>query len=183
MTKKQTSKIREGSPTAKEIYLSVGVALSWWEASEDMLELLFMHLCGLKEPVAIETFRVATRQSRVAMIKSALRFYNQRVTEEETSNVLNALKNLDKLSSKRNQIAHGHVSGINETMDGNIVMRGNFLSSKLSPLGSVVSRESNRKYAYTAAEIDQWTDKVRQERGKIMDVCFAIIQRNAGEEE
>jgi len=131
MSKNVVPTIREGSPTAHEIYLSVGVALSWWEASEDMLEMLFVSLCNRKEPIAIETFRVAPRSARKAMIKSALNHHTSRVTQDENSTVLDALQKLEKLSSMRNEIAHGHVSQISETVDNRITMRGNFLSSTL----------------------------------------------------
>jgi hypothetical protein len=178
MSTNVTPTIREGSPTAREVYLSVGVALSWWEASEDMLEMLFVHLCKKREPIAIETFRVAPRPARVAMIKSALTHYASRVTPAENSAVLDALKKLEKLSSTRNEIAHGYVSEFSVTVDDSVTMRGNFLSSTLSPIGDLTSREANTKYAHTAAEIDEWRDKVRHERGRIMDVWEAIITRD-----
>ena len=65
------------------------------------------------------------------MIKSALTHYAERVTKTDTDTVLDAMKKLDKLSAFRNQIAHGHVSQINETVDDQITMRGYFLSSTL----------------------------------------------------
>ena len=143
-----------------------------------MLEMLFTQLCKAKEPVAIETFRVAPRQSRTVMIKSALKHHPSRLTREEASIVINALKNLDKLAPTRNEIAHGHVSSITESIDNHIMMRGNFLFSTVNPLGHTASREANRKYAHTAAEIDEWRDKVRHERGKIMDIFLALIIRD-----
>ncbi|MCE6961567.1 hypothetical protein LAZ40_21275 [Cereibacter sphaeroides] len=178
MSQNDAPTIREGSQTAHEVYLSVGLALSWWEASEDMLEMLFTQLCGATEPVATETFRVAPRQSRAMMIKSALKHHDTRATPEEASIVIDAIKKIEKLAPTRNEIAHGHVSNITETIDGNIVKRGNFLSSTLNPWGDIASRESNKKYAHTAAEIDDWRDKVRHERGRIMDVWQAIIMRD-----
>jgi len=178
MSENVTPKIREGSPTAREVYLCVGIALSWWEASEDMLEMLFVHLCNMKEPIAMETFRVAPRPARVAMIKSALKHHASRVTPEETSAVLDALRKLERLSSTRNEIAHGHVSQINMTVNDSVTMRGNFLASTLNPMGITTSREANTKYAHTAAEIDKWSEKVRHERGRIMDVWVAIVTRD-----
>lgn len=178
MNKNVSSSIRKGSSTSQEVYLSVGIALSWWEASEDMLEMLFTQLCGGMEPVAIETFRVAPRQSRAMMIKSAIRHHPSRVMPEETSIVIDAIKKIEKLAPTRNEIAHGHVSEINETVDGQVIKSGNFLSSTLDPLGHVTSREANKRYAHTAAEIDEWRDKVRLERGKVMDVWMAIMMRD-----
>ena len=170
--------MREGSPTASEIYLSVGVALSWWEASEDMLEKLFISLCNDREPIAVGTFRVAPRKSRNEMIKSALEHHASRINRDEVAYVIDALKKLDKLASMRNQIAHGYVSHITATIDGKILLRGNFLTSTLNPFGTLSAREENWKYAHTAAEIDEWRDKVRHERGRIMDVWIAIIGRD-----
>lgn len=178
MDKNSAPAVREGSLTANEIYLSVGLALSWWEASEDMLEMLFMHLCGMQEPIAMETFRVAPRPARSAMIRSALKHHVSRVTLEETSTVLGALKRLEKLSAMRNEIAHGHVSNVSVSADGVLTMRGNFLTSTLSPSGLLASREDNKKYAHTALEIDEWRDKVRDQRGRIMDVWEAIVMRD-----
>ena len=170
--------VRIGSETATEVYLSVGVALSWWEGSEDMIEYLFVQLCKEKEPIAIETFRVAPRQSRSVMLRSALKHYADRVTDAESSTVIDALKKLDKLSSFRNEIAHGHVSQINRTVNGVVMCSGHFLSSTITPMGGVASRETNKKYAHTATEIDQWRDKVRHERGRIMDIWEALITRD-----
>jgi hypothetical protein len=170
--------IKQGSLTAKEIYLSVGIALSWWEASEDMIETLFFYICEMKEPIAVETFRVAPRQSRTAMLKSALTHHGGRLAEDEKATILDALGKLQALSSMRNQIAHGYVAEINGNFDGNTTMQGNFLSSTLSPTGILASRQDNKKYAHTAADIDEWRDKVRHERGRIMDVWTAIATRD-----
>lgn len=178
MSNDAATKLRQGSQTAQEVYISVGVGLSWWEASEDMVEMLFAGLCEMKEPVAIETFRVAPRPSRTAMIKSALKHHASRVTPDEVSNVIDALKQLEKLSSMRNEIAHGHVAEINGSVDGQTVMKGIFLSSTITPEGMLSSREKNKQYAHTAEEIDEWREKVRCERGKIMDVYFAMRIRD-----
>ena len=143
-----------------------------------MLEMLFVHLCNMREPIAIETFRVAPRPARGAMIKSALKHHASRVTPEQASAILDALKKLEKLSSMRNEIAHGHVSQISKNENDHIIMQGNFLSSTINPMGIWASREDNKKYAHTAAEIDEWRDKVRHERGRIMDVWEAIVTRD-----
>jgi hypothetical protein len=167
---------RQGSADPAEIYLSVGVALSWWEASEDVLESLFGHVCGLAEPVAAETFEIAPRVSRTKMIASALRRYGH-ATKDEAQAILAALKALDRLAETRNQIAHGHVSHLNHSEDGHLTMSGNFLVSTVSPTGEVGRRKGNLKYALTATEIDQWREQVRYHRGILMDVEIAIFHR------
>jgi len=45
-------------------------------------------------------------------------------------------------------------------------------------MGILAPREANKKYAHTAAEIDEWRDEVRHERGRIMDVWIAIATRD-----
>lgn len=177
MDNSKNPEIREGSPTAHEVYLSVGMALSWWEASEDVIEMLFEHLCHEKEPIAIETFRVAPRQSRSIMMKSALQYQSGKVQPDEAADVLDALKKLEKLSTMRNQIAHGRVSEISENVNGSITVKGNFLCSTISPTGVLMPRSANKKYAYSAKEIDQWRDKVRHERGRVMDIYSAVFER------
>lgn len=57
-------------------------------------------------------------------------------------------------------------------------MRGNFLSSTWNPLGGMASREDNKQYALTAADIDAWTETVRHERGRIMDVVLGTMMRD-----
>lgn len=171
---------RYGSATSNEIYLSVGVALSFWESSEDLLESLFETICQRTEAIGFETFCVAPRQSRDIMLLSALAHYSDQVLAEESQQIKDAVRALGKLAKFRNEIAHGYVSHQTRTVDGSVTMQGNFLISAQDPTGMMGRRQNNLKYAHTAAEIDEWREKVRVERGVILDVQMAIVVRRQG---
>lgn len=162
---------RIGTANAAEIYTSVGVALSWWEASEDILMGVFKHLCGKREPTAFEAYVAGGRSTRGSMLKGALERYPGVYLPEEMSVIREALGALNGLAAVRNQIAHGHVSKQSATHNGVIVMDGNFLVPSLNEQGDHIGREL--RYALTAAEIDAWRDKVKTVRAKVLDVWEA----------
>ena len=166
---------RQGSAHPADIYLSVGVALSWWEASEDILMGLFRWLCATSEPVAFEAYVAASRSARGKMLLSALTRYHDHFQPQELIDIRAAVKALDKLSPMRNQIAHGHVSHQRRTSDDILIMDGNFLVPSLNEAGHQTERDI--RYAHTAEEIDNWRDRVRAEREKIMDAEGAARKR------
>lgn len=170
--------VRSGSETAGEIYQAVGFALSWWESSEDVIEDLFSQLIDHKEPVAAETFRVAPRSSRTAMIKSALQHHSEQVSEQQEKDIIKALKELEKLAPIRNRIAHGYVMNINTFVDNKVQMKGNFLASTVGAFGSAIWRPANYKFAMNAAEILEWVEEVRLHRGKLLDVYSDLFKLN-----
>lgn len=166
---------RKGSATAVEIYTSVGLALSWWEASEDILMGVFNLLCATREPTAFETYVASSRSVRGKMLLWAITRYEARFQPQEALAIRAAIKALDKLSPMRNQIAHGHVTNTNRTCDGVMMMEGHFLIPSLNEMGQHVTRDF--RYAHTASEIDAWRDKVREERGCVMDIRLAVMSR------
>lgn len=167
--------LRQGSETAIEIYTAVGIALSWWEGSEDIIMGVFKALCGAKEPVAFDTYVRSGRAARLKMLKDALSKYPGYFTKDETADILSAIGTLNGLVQTRNQIAHGHVAKMRVESDGVLEMDGHFLVPSLNEKGQHMFRDS--RYALTAAEIDEWREKVRAERAKIMDISTAAMLR------
>ena len=167
--------LRKGSATPAEIYISVGVALSWWEGADDVLMGLFGWLCSKAEPTAFETYVASSRSARGKMLLSALGRYERRFLETELVEIRAAMKALDRLAQMRNQIAHGHVSSTKRIEDDVVIMEGNFLLPSLNEAGHQVMRDF--RYAHTAQEIDVWRDRVRAERAKIMDAHHAAVMR------
>ena len=167
---------REGSLTAEEIYMAVGVALSWWEASEDMLMGLFGWLCGATEPTAFETYVAASRSARTKMMSSALVRYEARFLPDEVLLIRSSMRALEKLASVRNQIAHGHVVNVSTVRDDVLTMEGNFLVPSLNERGRHIARDL--RYAHSASEIDAWCIQVRHERGRVMDSMLAAQLRD-----
>lgn len=166
---------REGSAKAVDIYISVGVALSWWESADDILMGVFGWLCSKAEPTAFETYVAASRSSRNKMLLSALTRYRSRFLKEELDAIRAGMKALDKLSAMRNQIAHGHVGHFHWVSDEVVVMDGHFLLPSLNETGHQIERSF--RFAHTASEIDAWRDLVRAERVKIMDAHSAARRR------
>ena len=161
--------LRQGS-APQEIYLAVGIALSWWEGSEDVLMGVFHWLCAKAEPTAFETYVTSSRGNRGKMLLAALKRYQSRFLPDELNEIRSALKVLDKLAPVRNEIAHGHVAENTRTEDGVVVMAGSFLMPSLNEGGW---HERSYRYAHTAVEIDDWREKVRTQRARIMDASFA----------
>ena len=166
---------RISSSTPAEIYTSVGVALSWWEASEDILMGIFRWLCAEIEPIAFDTYVASSRSTRAKMLQLALSHYKTLFLPEEVETIRASMKALDKLAPMRNQIAHGHVSEAHRTTDGVVTMSGNFLVPSLNEQGQYIVRDF--RYAHTASEIDEWRDEVRAKRGLIMDAHHAAMIR------
>lgn len=169
------NRMKVGSATAKEIYVSVGLALSYWEGSEDMIMGVFKSLCAKTEPVAFETYVRSNRANRTKMLKRALSTYSDYYTDDESDAILLAVAELNKLAPVRNQIAHGHCSKQRSTQDGKLVMDGHYLVPSVNENGDRMLRE--QRYALSAVEIDEWRDAVRDQRGTIMDIYIAAGKR------
>jgi hypothetical protein len=166
------ARISEYSP--EQTYLSVGLALSYWEASEDVLMGLFNWLCQ-EEHVAMKAYLRSPRTVRSKFIKDALDRYNRRISDDEKSTILKSMKELDKLAQRRNQIAHGHVSDVSRSVENEEVMKGVFLMPALSESGLPALREP--RYSLTSGEIDEFREEVRDHRWAIHTAHAAAMVR------
>jgi hypothetical protein len=165
-----------GTPNAQEIYLWVGIALSWWEASEDILMSLFRSLIGYRDTAFFETYIAAPRGRRNQILMSVVDSGNGKLlTEVEIQQLRKAMKALDQLATTRNEIAHGHCSSVQEKRDDRVVMEGNFLLPALSE-GMRVDRQRHRYY-HTAKSLEEFVANVRVHRGTIMDISTAFVAR------
>lgn len=136
---------------------------------------VFNWLCANQEPTAIETYAASSRSARGKMMVFALARYEARFLPNELLEIRAGIKALDKLAPMRNQIAHGHVSHQNRTVDGVQTMTGNFLVPALNEFGQHIARDP--RYAHTAIEIDTWREKVRDERWHVVSAWTAAIAR------
>lgn len=168
-----TSK-REGAITAGEVYLAAGAALSFFAGAEDILTQLFRHLCEEREPTAFDTYKEAPRTIRAKMLKYAMKLNQHRLKAEETEIVIKALKAIDKLAEMRNEIAHGHCSNVSHSANGVEVMKGHFIIPSLSERDW---QKTEHDFAYSADDIDSFTAKVREQRGFVMDIYYALVLR------
>lgn len=161
--------------TANQTFLSVGQALSWWEASEDVLMGLFNWLSN-QEHIAKQAYQRSPRAVRSQMLKDALSFYHRQTTDDEKSTILNGMKQLDKLAKIRNQIAHGHVSDFTQSADNEVVVKGVFLMPALNERGVPTQREP--RYALTSGEIDEFREAVRDHRWEILTAQMQAMARS-----
>lgn len=177
MAKKPQKLTRHGSPDAISIYVAVGVALSYWEATEDVAMGLFKWLCGDAEPVAMLSYTKAPRKVRSAMLLAALDIYGTRLRGGEIDLVKASLKRLDDLSEIRNAIAHGHVSQMKIEENGTVVAEGHYL---LPSFNEGAWHERGWRFQNTAESIEKFTKEVRGIRAELHDVHVenAIIEQN-----
>jgi len=164
----------KGAKDASELYLEVGTALTIWEASEDVLLSIFRFLCSEFEPTACETFLIAPRSSKNKMLISAAKRYSRYILENEVAELSSAIKKLDKLAVRRNEIAHGQVMSFDAVLNNKEVASGYFL---LSSLQGDIAHERNIKYAYDIDKIKKFSADVREIRAKLSRINFAILPR------
>ena len=165
---------KQGAETAAEVYLAMGVAISWWEGSEDILMGLFKQLCFEREPTAFETYVASPRNRRGEMLKAAAKRYAARFQGSEVDQLLSAMKALDKLAATRNEIAHGHCSSMTSNVNGELVMSGHYLLPSLNEQGW---HARSPRYAHTPKTMEIFTQAVRYQRGVIMDISLAMMLR------
>lgn len=161
-----------GTATAAEIYQAVGVAISFWEASEDELMGLFSLLCKEREPTAFDMYVASPRSRRGDMLRDALGRYERRIGTEKAKEVRLILKELDKLAAMRNEIAHGHCSQVSRTENNIKTMSGHYLMPSLNEGGW---HERSYRYAHTAETMNEFTVAVRAQRAKIMDIKTEVV--------
>ena len=175
MEKEKLSKgARISTFTPQQTFQSVGEALSYWEASEDVLMGLFNWLIKY-EHIALRAYQRSPRSVRTQLLKDALDYHSGRITDDEKATILDNLKKLEKLAKIRNQIAHGSVVDFSSNMDNEVVLRGVFLMPALNELGLRVSREP--RYALTSGQIDEFREVVRDYRWEIFQAQFAATSR------
>lgn len=179
MAKKKTEIPRLGTENAADLYLAVGVALSYWEAAEDAMMSLFRWLCGRVEPVAFAAYVNAPRKVRVFMLCLAIETYRHRLLDAEIEKLTEAISSLDRLASVRNQIAHGTVSKMTLQKgqpDGRKekIADGNYLLPSLSELGW---QQRDFKFHHTAETVNKFEQEVRDHRWTIMQIEMDAFTR------
>ena len=135
---------------------------------------LFRLLCGEREPTAFQTYVASPRNRRSSMLKSAMERYKGHFQDSEVKQLLAAMKAFDKLASIRNEIAHGHCSEVNGIIEGEVAMVGHYLLPSFNERGW---HERSFRYSHTADTINAFTTAVREQRGIVMDIQFAIMTR------
>lgn len=176
------------------LYEKVGRALTQWENLEGTLGRIFGALCGARmhDEGAVRAFGVvAASSARLDMIEAAFAVFPGR--EKEGISALPAqLKRVGNYSARRNEIAHGVVSGFTE----NGAFRGYYLvpayynSRKRSPLRSDISTPEEAKaallahglgkYAYNSAQVDAYRQAFFHLNDAALGVDMALTRLGLG---
>lgn len=100
-----------GDDSEEIIYLYVGTALTAWAQIETSLFMMFQQLAHTKNFASESAFGcVLSFETRLEMINAAAkRALPPPTASETTKRLLKCLKDIGKLSSRRNEIAHGQV--------------------------------------------------------------------------
>jgi len=173
--KKPTPLSRRGGETAAEMFSLVGQAISWWEVAEDTVMGLFRALCGDLEPVAMEAFVQAPRRVRESMLALAMQTYEHRFIGTEIAGVQTVLKQMGKLSARRNEIAHGVVVEHQGTVGGAVVAEGHYLLPSRNENGPTVREH---RFHYTPETLQKFIADVREQGGALQDIYIALMTRN-----
>lgn len=159
----------KGADEAAEVYLWVGISLSRWEAAEDSLMGLFRVLCEKREPTAYAAYVAAPRTPRAVMLRGAMDRYSKRFIEGEVKQVEEAMRALDKLASRRNEIAHGYCVHYSSAS-----MVGHYL---LPSFHEQVLIERDPRFAHTPTTMKQFSDAVTKLAVAVDDVRGAVMVR------
>lgn len=168
-----------GSTNPEDLYLCVGVALSYWEAAEDSLMGLFGALCKEDQPIAYASYIKAPRIVRISMLKLALNIKAHLLIKEEIAKTKKSLLDLDKLATTRNEIAHGHVSSFRSEENGLVTADGNYLLPSYNEKGPF---ERDFRFHHTTGTIAEFTEKVRDARWEIVTTTIEILGRQKSAE-
>ena len=168
---------RQGSPKAEEIYTAVGVALSYWEASEDMLMGLFKLLVFDMEPTAFDAYVSSSRGRRNDLLKSVMGRYKHKFKDGEIEQIDGVIKALSRLAEARNEIAHGHCTEAQGSAGEAALMSGNYLVPSFHA-EKWLERSTAFRYAHTAETIYKFVADVREQRGIVMDVWGQLTDRH-----
>lgn len=166
---------RIGSRTAEEIYLAVGMALSWWESSEDMLLGLFRSLND-NNPDRVAIYIKATRNVRAQMMDKDLGLRPDLLNAYEKSKIQDSINHLKDMVATRNQIGHGFCSHLNISSNNTTTMSGYFLIPAYNEHGPS-DRAREMRFALSGKDIHSFIKLIRIHRGVVMDAHFAIMQR------
>lgn len=166
---------KKGSDSASEIYVAVGLALSFWESFEDVFMGLFADLCFEEEPTAYKTYVDSNRAQRQKMFKTAVSKDKRFLTSDEKDAIAVIVNKANRLATRRNQIAHGHVTETSVQEDGVSKKTGFFLVPALNDRSQPIAR--NPVNSLTAAEIGAWTDELRMVRGELLDLSATAHAR------
>lgn len=183
----------QGAPTAEDVFLSVGRALSAWEQGEMMLAKLFGLLVEGDTDAAERAYgTLPGSRGRKDMILEAGVIYTQRHGHAFPMDELRLLmSHYDSASGRRSDIAHGMVMGIN-TGD---VQRGFFLvpavyrSQKNEPKTldfwmKVQAQQAENpfavfgfRYRYTHTDIHRFADLFGEFFQQVQGLYFAEFMR------
>lgn len=152
--------LKRGDSTATEIYTAVGYALTVWANLEFELFCMYGVLAHSKNFASQAAYgAVLSFETRIEMILAAAKARYRYLSEPNSHSALEKLlRSIGRLSSRRNDIAHGQVMCF--ASDGYYLVHAIYDTrkrSKLTRKQSITSAADVWSYAYTAAQINSYT--------------------------
>lgn len=167
-------RVPKGASSAEAIYLAVGLALSYWEGTQDNILGIYRVLISSGEEGSITKFIEGTRARRAKTLNSLLIKGPSILFADEADKLMTALSELHGLVDARNKIAHGHCSRHRSKTNG-IVMVDGFVLSPAFNRGEWIERSTDM--SLDDFEINEFTKSVRKIRGVVMDVHHRLALR------
>ncbi|WP_157072401.1 hypothetical protein [Brevundimonas bacteroides] len=184
--------LEQGDESPSIIYHAVGQALSRWEVMDDQVATLFEALIASRKRAGFMAFgTVVANSARLEMVKAAALV----VLRGETGGPLYAevektLDEIGKMVGRRNEIAHGVVTGFSRTDGGETQHQGYFLIPAMYATRKNQIPKSYRfedpawamtGYAYTGAQIDAYASHFNNYLWRLIDLCGRIGTHLASE--
>lgn len=132
-------KDKVGNKDSATLYAAVGRALSAWESLEANLGQMFGLMSGSLSEVPARAYGVvASANGRLEMAKEAFACYPGR-NEPELVGIGDLLKRVGKFIPRRNEIAHGIVTGvtIEDDMQGAFLCPARYMSRKQVSIAAI----------------------------------------------
>jgi hypothetical protein len=172
----------QGDEEAVELYHAVGLALSLWEVLESAVATIYHDIVGFNSRAAMAAYcTISSSPGRIdRVLAAAEEADNTHISALQVEELKQLLVNeVGKLSGRRNEIAHGTVTHVSAPgrREGHFLMPPDYNTRKRIPYRKIQTGElpfKAIKYAYTAAQVQQYGEHFWNYAERIYDVVDAL---------
>ena len=164
----------KGASAPEPLYQAVGKALTYWEYVEQAIGGLFTFVATGKffdasGPALRAYGSIVGTTARIQMVRAAVESWSQQYpTCPLLGNCYALLKECERWSTRRNDIAHGRVDNLVDAIpNGWMLFPGLYNTKKRSV-------EGKSKYRYTVEHIEGYTEGFQSLQGRI-DECTSAM--------
>jgi len=177
----------QGDPEPEPLWLAVGKALTAWEKLDQVQAQIFGVIVGSRRGGASAAYGVVVASSARSEMVAAAAAEVLQDKPEYLADVTAMVNRVGKLSGRRNDIAHGVVGHFTGTRLGKNDEVIDFDDGCFLTPASYATRKRNKdreiydpantigKYAYTAAQIEEYGSAFHREYGDGVKLMFRLI--------